>query len=156
MKKFKRIIASFVTVLTLLAIAPVTAHAEWKSDSKGWWNTEGSSYSTGWKQIDGNWYYFSSDGYMAHDTTIDGYYLSSGGAWTTNIPNTTTSYTGGNNSGSTASTAGDTQSQTAYLSATGSKYHSKPDCGNMNASKATKTTVAEAEKEGFGRCSKCW
>lgn len=47
-------------------------------------------------------------------------------------------------------------STTAYLSATGSKYHSIDHCGNMNPNKARKTTVAEAEASGFGRCSKCW
>ena len=49
-----------------------------------WWYTEGSSWATGWKLIDGNWYYFNSDGYMAHDTTIDGCKLGSNGAWIQN------------------------------------------------------------------------
>jgi len=145
MKGFKRILASFVTLITLLALNPIAVHAEWKSNNVGWWYTEGNSYDTNWKQIDGNWYYFYSDGYMAHDTTIDGCYLNSNGAWTTS--GTNTSYSSG---------ATDKQSQTAYLSATGDKYHSIPNCGNMNASKATKTTVAEAEKKGKERCSKCW
>jgi hypothetical protein len=34
---------------------------------------------TGWKQINGNWYYLNSDGAMASNTTVDGYYLSSNG-----------------------------------------------------------------------------
>ena len=36
---------------------------------------------TGWKKIDGKWYYFYSSGAMAYDTTIDGYELDSGGVW---------------------------------------------------------------------------
>lgn len=92
MKNFKRILASFVMLITLLAITSVGASAEWKSNTTGWWYTEGNSWATGWRNIDGNWYYFYSDGYMAHDTTIGGYYLNSSGAWTTSIP-TATSYT---------------------------------------------------------------
>lgn len=47
-------------------------------------------------------------------------------------------------------------SGTAYLSATGSKYHSIDHCGKMNPNKARKTTVSEAEAAGYERCSKCW
>lgn len=36
---------------------------------------------TGWKLIDGKWYYFYSNGIMASNTTIDGYHLGSDGAW---------------------------------------------------------------------------
>ena len=45
---------------------------------------------------------------------------------------------------------------TCWLSATGSKYHSKNDCGNMNPNKAKQTTVEKAEKAGKERCNKCW
>jgi hypothetical protein len=82
-KKFQKIIASVVTLITLLAITPIEAHAEWKANSTGWWYTEGNSWSTGWRYINGNWYYFYSDGYMAQDTTINGYYVNSNGVWTT-------------------------------------------------------------------------
>lgn len=47
-------------------------------------------------------------------------------------------------------------SGTAYLSATGSKYHSIDHCGKMNPNKARKTTILEAEAAGYERCSKCW
>lgn len=85
MKKFRKIIASVVTVMTLLAITPMEANAEWKLNSTGWWYTEGNTWATGWRYINGNWYYFYSDGYMAHNTTINGYYVNSNGAWTTTI-----------------------------------------------------------------------
>ncbi|NRU47117.1 hypothetical protein [Clostridium beijerinckii] len=65
MKNFKRLIASFVTLITILAATPLAAHAEWKNNSTGWWYTEGNSWATGWRYIDGNWYYFYSNGYMA-------------------------------------------------------------------------------------------
>ncbi|RII31877.1 hypothetical protein D2A34_26290 [Clostridium chromiireducens] len=99
MKKFKKLTTSFVASLTLLAVVPVAAQAEWKESSNGWWYSQGSSYSTSWKNIDGQWYYFGSDGYMktgwikdngnwyylngdgtmARNTTIEGYYINSSG-----------------------------------------------------------------------------
>lgn len=79
--KLTKAIESILILASLFAITPIGASAEWKQDSNGWWNKEGNSYSIGWKQIDGIWYYFLENGYMAHDTTIDGYKLGSDGAW---------------------------------------------------------------------------
>lgn len=88
MKKLKltKVIASTLLVASVLALNPIGVSASWKQDSNGWWYTEGYSWNddswvTGWKNIDGNWYYFYSNGYMAHDTTIDGRQLGSDGAW---------------------------------------------------------------------------
>ena len=41
-----------------------------------------------------------------------------------------------------------------YVSATGSKYHSKPDCGNMSSAK--EITLSEAQSRGLTACSRCW
>jgi len=79
--KLKKIISNSLIVVSILALNQIGASAEWKQDSNGWWNTEESSqWSTGWKEIDGKWYYFGQDGYMLHDTTIDGYRIDSYGA----------------------------------------------------------------------------
>ena len=43
-----------------------------------------------------------------------------------------------------------------WLSATGSKYHSIPDCGNMNPNKAYQVSKSTAEAEGYEPCKKCW
>ena len=43
-----------------------------------------------------------------------------------------------------------------WLSETGSKYHSIPDCGRMNPDKAWQVTESDAESMGYGRCSKCF
>lgn len=86
--KLIKVIASSLALASMLIIYPIGASAEWKQDSKGWWNTEGSSWSVGWKEIDGKWYYFGQDGYMAHDTKIDGYQLGSDGAWIQALSNT--------------------------------------------------------------------
>ena len=44
--------------------------------------------------------------------------------------------------------------KTVYVSATGSKYHSKPDCGNMSS--ATEITLTEAQSRWLTACSRCW
>jgi hypothetical protein len=86
MKKFKltKIIANVLVVASVLALNPIGVSAAWREDSHGWWFTEGNSWAKGWRNIDGSWYYFYSNGYMAHDTMIDGYYLNSSGVWTDN------------------------------------------------------------------------
>lgn len=47
-----------------------------------------------------------------------------------------------------------TAEKTVYVSATGSKYHSKPDCGNMSSAK--EITLSEAQSRGLTACSRCW
>ena len=43
-----------------------------------------------------------------------------------------------------------------WISETGSKYHSKNNCGKMNPNKATQITRSEAEARGLDACSKCY
>lgn len=80
--KLSKLIASTLIAVSVLALNPIVAHAEWRSDSKGWWYKAGDSYYTGWHLIDGIWYYFYTTGYMAHDTTVEGYYLNGKGMGT--------------------------------------------------------------------------
>ena len=51
-------------------------------DQKWYWldKTTGMMFAGVWKQIDGKWYYFYTDGTMAVNTTIDGYTIGSDGA----------------------------------------------------------------------------
>jgi hypothetical protein len=88
MKKLKlvKVIAGVSLVISALVLNTIGASAEWRQDNNGWWYSEDNSCATGWRYIDGNWYYFYSDGYMAKDTAIDGYYLNSNGAWTDSLP----------------------------------------------------------------------
>lgn len=82
MSKIKKIVAMMLLSTAMVTVLPVSANAAWKQNNSGWWYTEGSSYATGWRNIDGNWYYFwPKSGYMAEQTTVDGYYLGQGGAW---------------------------------------------------------------------------
>ena len=46
-------------------------------------------------------------------------------------------------------------SSMVWISATGSKYHSVPDCGNMNPNKAYQMSQSEAEASGYDACKKC-
>lgn len=72
-------------VASSISMLPLTgASAEWKQDSKGWWNTEGNSYSIGWRQINSKWYYFDNNSYMVTNTEINGYKIDNNGVWTQN------------------------------------------------------------------------
>jgi len=44
---------------------------------------------------------------------------------------------------------------TVWKSSTGSKYHSIPNCGNLNPDNATEITQNQAEAMGLGRCKNC-
>ena len=43
-----------------------------------------------------------------------------------------------------------------WISATGSKYHSKNDCGSMNPSNATQISLDDANARGMSPCSRCY
>ncbi len=79
--KLTKVIASLLVAASVLALNPTGASAQWRQDNKGWWYTDGDSWYTGWKQIDGKWYYFYPSGYMAKEIMIQGYYLNSSGVW---------------------------------------------------------------------------
>ena len=88
--KLTKVVASSLIAVSLLALNPIGASAEWRQNRTGWWYAEGSSYSTGWKLIDGKYYYFSSNGYMMHDTYVEGYELGPDGAWVVATPTVST------------------------------------------------------------------
>lgn len=56
----------------------------WHHDSGGWWYTNelNNYWMNVWEKIDDYYYYFKSDGYMAQNEWIDGYWLGDSGAWT--------------------------------------------------------------------------
>lgn len=85
-KRLIKVIAGSLMVASLFALNPIGANAKWKQDNKGWWYTQDNSWATGWLKIDGKWYYFDANGYMAHDTKIQGFKLGSDGAWVENEP----------------------------------------------------------------------
>lgn len=63
------------------------------SMATGWINVNNNWYymsdsglmKTGWLKSNGVWYYLNENGAMVSNTTIDGYYLGSDGAWIENV-----------------------------------------------------------------------
>ncbi len=53
----------------------------WKSNSKGWWYEDASGWypKSCWQKINGEYYYFGSDGYMAANEWIDGKWINGSG-----------------------------------------------------------------------------
>lgn len=43
-----------------------------------------------------------------------------------------------------------------WISETGSKYHRRNNCGNMNPDKSTQITREEAEGRGYSPCGRCY
>ena len=56
---------------------------QWKSNATGWWveDTSGWYPTDQWQKIDGIWYYFKPDGYMASNEYYKGYWFNSNGSW---------------------------------------------------------------------------
>ena len=59
------------------------AKGQWKSNSTGWWyEDEAGWYPVNqWQKIDGVWYFFRPDGYMASNEYYNGYWLNADGSW---------------------------------------------------------------------------
>ena len=130
--KNKRLALVVLTAgLSVLSCIPAFASG-WQKDTVGWWygtNENNTTwYNSGWQWVDGNndgiaeSYYFNSNGYIAVNTTVDGYTVNNDGAWTVNgivqikqvtADNTTTQTPQGGGSGSTNQQAGSGSQQTS-------------------------------------------
>ena len=60
-----------------------TGTLQWKNNATGWWveDTDGWYPVDKWQKIDGIWYYFKPDGYMAANEYYKGYWFNSDGSW---------------------------------------------------------------------------
>lgn len=56
----------------------------WKWTEEGWQYYENGKKVTGWKSIDGNYYYFNENGIMLSDQWIGDYYVDENGVWLEN------------------------------------------------------------------------
>ena len=103
----KKLILGLASASLVLAMSMTAFAGEWKGDSNGWWydNGNGSYPKATWQWIDGNGdgiaesYYFESDGYLAVDTSVDGYDVNSDGQWVVNGVVQTKSVSYSSNSG---------------------------------------------------------
>lgn len=58
------------------------ATSKWHEQEHTWYYLDASGAAvTGWKEINGKWYYFKEDHSMAADETIGSYYVGKDGAW---------------------------------------------------------------------------
>lgn len=95
MKRLRKLIVASTLIASTLMLCPIGASAEWERDSvqsneegiqgsrPAYWYKEGDSWATGWKQIEGDWYYFEpSTGYADTGWTyLNGHwYFFDGGA----------------------------------------------------------------------------
>lgn len=93
MKNKKLALVVLTAGLSVLSCIPAFASG-WQKDTVGWWygtNENNTTwYNSGWQWVDGNndgiaeSYYFNSNGYIAVNTTVDGYTVNNDGAWTVN------------------------------------------------------------------------
>lgn len=168
----------FLVTLAMTAAMSISALAgQWQQDSTGWWyqNDDGTYPTACWQWIDGDndgtaeCYYFDNSGYcLMNTTTPDGNTVDKNGALMVSglvqtKTNKQSSNTSQNSNTSQTATKADTSSQTTsnvsktvWLSATGEKYHSIPNCGRMNPDKARQISLSEALEMGYTQCSKCY
>jgi len=148
-KIFKKFIVMGI-IASSISILPLTgASAEWRQDSKGWWNAEGSSWSTGWKQLDGKWFYFGQDGYMAHDTTIDGYKIDNNGVWIQNntVNNTTETSTNVSNTANSNNSSNTNLTSNVDNSTSSNASVTLNNTGVINANTTNNVAVDNTSKE---------
>jgi len=148
-KIFKKFIVMGI-IASSISILPLTgASAEWKQDSKGWWNTEGSSWSVGWKQIDSKWYYFGQDGYMAHDTIVDGYKIDNNGVWIQNntVNNTTETSTNVSNTANSNNSSNTNLTNNIDNSTSSNSSVTLNNTGVINANTTNNVAVDNTSKE---------
>lgn len=75
-KVLKKLITSTIVISTLITLMPIGVSAAWINNGYGGWGySEGYGYATGWRLINGIWYFFDSFGTMRTG------WISSGGEW---------------------------------------------------------------------------
>lgn len=115
------------------------------------------SITDGWAKIE----YNGSTAYTSAQYLAEPGTKSSGRSSSSSNKNSSHSSKGRTNSYSAnvsgaVSASRDSGDITVWLSATGSKYHSRNNCGRMNPNKAIEVTKSYAESAGYDPCGKCW
>lgn len=127
-KGFKIVTSILVTAASIFTVNPIRANAEWYNSARYgkysywfYWDEDQNKDVTGWKEIDGKWYFFYSDGILATNNWVDGgYYVNSNGEWTETSKytrkNLMTDYIAVGESGEKYGQAGDESSGTSWKS----------------------------------------
>ena len=88
MRLKKLIAAGFITAVLTLAMSVNAFAFGWQQSGPRWWfgtNWNNTTwFANGWQMIDGYWYYFDADGWMAQNQWIGDYYVGHTGAMLTN------------------------------------------------------------------------
>lgn len=145
----KKICTALLSMLMLVCMAFSAFAGTWKQDAKGWWyaNEDGTYPTSCWQCIDAKDYYFGADGYLlVNCVTPDGFTVDTNGE---KVAATQT------NAASAAASVTPTSAE-VYITATGKKYHSIPNCGRTNTAKVRKATLEEAKSQGLEPCKKCF
>jgi hypothetical protein len=134
-----------VTLLTAVAISPIKASAAWKQSANGTWSyTEANTSVSGWKSIDGKWYFFDSNAVMKTGWVNDGgkwYYTASSGAMQTGWISDNGFWYYLNTSGDMKTGLVELNNKTYYLSDSGSMK-----TGNVTINGTSYTFAANGEK----------
>lgn len=86
-KLWKGVLASVMAASVAMSATSMLASAAWEKTSTGAWNwIENGQKATGWKMVNGTWYYMDQNGEMQTGWVFDGknwYYMQNSGAMTT-------------------------------------------------------------------------
>lgn len=183
MKRFKVL---FVSAALTVATSLTAFAGQWKSDNKGYWyqNNDNSYPVLLWQEIDGKWYYFNAEGYMAasqwvgnyyvgsdgamlvNTTTPDGYKVGVDGAWIQNSSGSTAANNNNNNNNNSNNTDGlisaisrtPFDGYTVIVNTHSKKYH-VPSCRDVKkiADKniGYAKDIAALEAAGYQACKNC-
>ncbi len=141
-------------------------NGSWKSNDTGWWFQSGAWYPVSdWLKVDGLWYYFKEDGYMAHSEWIGDYYVNEDGAWVPGMQrnqaqqdtsqtdngqsasDSSNGNTGANNTGSTGNSNTDKTGDTEKNK--GDSDNSNKNSEGSNISNTSDSEVDIAKANGF-------
>lgn len=181
----KRFNVLFVSTALTVAMSLTAFAGQWKSDNKGYWyqNNDNSYPILSWQEIDGKWYYFNAEGYMAtgqwvgnyyvgsdgamliNTTTPDGYKVGADGAWIQNSSNSTAANNNSNSSNSnntdgliSAISRTPFDGYTVIVNTSTKKYH-VPSCRDVkkiaDRNLGYAKDIAALEAAGYQACKVC-
>lgn len=180
----KRFSVLFVSTALTVAMSLTALAGQWKSDNKGYWyQKDDNSYPIlTWQEIDGKWYYFNAEGYMAvsqwvgnyfvgsdgamlvNTTTPDGYKVGADGAWIQNSSNSTAANNNTNNNNSNSDGLISAISRTPFdgytviVNTHTKKYHI-PNCRDVkkiaDRNLGYSKDIAALEAAGYEPCKVC-